>query len=232
MLRLLLLLLCSTLSLSASVITGKVVWVDDGDTLSVLPEGRAKNERIHIRLWGIDAPEKGQNHWEESKKALHSMVYNKTVKVNIISEEKFGRKVGQVYLGGLDVNQEMVKRGHAWWYEYFAPDANNLKLAQAEARGNLLGLWKESDPKAPWNYRLEESNDKKDKNDSAEDQSPLKYWITTSSKRVHNKSCKYYNNSKGYYSDEPSSGPDCKLCGGAHQGSHNQSSSPQEKSKK
>lgn len=234
MLRLLLLLLCSTLSLSASVISGKVVWVDDGDTLSVLPEGRAQNERIHIRLWGIDAPEKGQNHWKEAREALRSMVFNKTVQIDVISEEKFGRKIAQVYLDNLYVNQEMVKRGYAWWYEHFAPEASNLKLAQSEAQSKSLGLWQESNPKEPWAYRQGKTSDKKDKSDHTEEQIPLKYWISVRSNKVHNQSCQHYNNCNGYYSDEPSDGPDCKKCGGAHRSIYSQaaSSQSQEKSKK
>jgi endonuclease YncB( thermonuclease family) len=36
--------------------TGKVVGISDGDTLSVLREGKA----VKVRLYGIDTPEKGQ----------------------------------------------------------------------------------------------------------------------------------------------------------------------------
>ena len=44
-----------------------------------------------------------------------------------------------------------------------------------------------------------------------------RYWITTSSGKTHNRSCRYYKKSKGHGSDTPS-GNDCKICGGASRG--------------
>lgn len=44
-----------------------------------------------------------------------------------------------------------------------------------------------------------------------------RYWITKSSGKTHNRSCRYYKNSKGHGSDTPS-GNDCKICGGASRG--------------
>ena len=44
-----------------------------------------------------------------------------------------------------------------------------------------------------------------------------KYWITESSGKTHNSSCRYYKKSKGHGSDTPS-GNDCKVCGGASRG--------------
>lgn len=50
-----LLLLLPSLA-QAEQLTGKVVGISDGDTLSVLREGKA----VKVRLYGIDTPEKGQ----------------------------------------------------------------------------------------------------------------------------------------------------------------------------
>ena len=44
-----------------------------------------------------------------------------------------------------------------------------------------------------------------------------KYWISSSSGKTHNSSCRYYKKSKGHGSDTPS-GNDCKICGGASRG--------------
>ena len=44
-----------------------------------------------------------------------------------------------------------------------------------------------------------------------------RYWITASSGKTHNRSCRYYKKSKGHGSDTPS-GNNCKICGGADRG--------------
>ena len=40
-----------------SEFSGKVVWVADGDTITVLAPG---NQQVMVRLYGIDCPEKGK----------------------------------------------------------------------------------------------------------------------------------------------------------------------------
>ncbi len=57
---------------------GKVVGVSDGDTITVLTDGR---ESIRIRLAEIDAPEKSQAFGQRSKQSLSDMVFSKTVRV-------------------------------------------------------------------------------------------------------------------------------------------------------
>lgn len=41
-----------------------------------------------------------------------------------------------------------------------------------------------------------------------------RYWVTRSSGKTHNSHCRYYANSKGYYSST-GTGNNCKICGGA-----------------
>jgi hypothetical protein len=40
------------------------------------------------------------------------------------------------------------------------------------------------------------------------------YWITSSSHKRHNSSCRWYKNSNGYCTDDPNEGVACKICGG------------------
>jgi hypothetical protein len=40
-----------------------------------------------------------------------------------------------------------------------------------------------------------------------------KYWITTSTGKRHNSTCKYFKKSKGYQTNEKIGSP-CKICGG------------------
>ena len=47
------------------------------------------------------------------------------------------------------------------------------------------------------------------------DTSSTRYWVTSSSGKTHNASCRWYANSNGYYS-ATGTGNNCKVCGGAH----------------
>jgi endonuclease YncB( thermonuclease family) len=64
------------LSASAQTITGKVVGVSDGDTITVLD---ASNQQHKIRLDGIDAPESNQGFGSRAKQSLSYLVFGKTV---------------------------------------------------------------------------------------------------------------------------------------------------------
>ena len=66
----LLLALCCAIS-QAATITGKVVAVADGDTITVLDANKVQHK---IRLGGIDAPEKAQPYGQTSKQSLFDLV--------------------------------------------------------------------------------------------------------------------------------------------------------------
>ena len=61
-----------------SPVTGKVVQIADGDTFSILIDGK-RMERV--RLQGIDAPEHYQAFGNRSRQALGRLIYGKQVKV-------------------------------------------------------------------------------------------------------------------------------------------------------
>ena len=67
------LLLLLALPVSAATLTGRVVSVHDGDTITVLDADRVQQK---VRLQGIDAPELGQAFGSRSKQHLSGMVYN------------------------------------------------------------------------------------------------------------------------------------------------------------
>lgn len=79
MLRTVVFVVCSlALSVHADTITGRVVGVADGDTITVLDANRQQHK---IRLQGIDAPEKAQPFGERSKQNLSRLVFGKDVRV-------------------------------------------------------------------------------------------------------------------------------------------------------
>lgn len=148
--RYLLLYLLTSISLFASVITGRVIAVTDGDTITVLDDSKTQHK---IRLWGIDAPESRQDYGQRAKEALFDMVYYKDVMVDVQGIDRYGREIGKVYHGEMYVNMKMINKGLAWWYKQYAKEATDLRDAEAMARAEKIGLWSRPDVVAPWDFR-------------------------------------------------------------------------------
>ena len=130
--------------------TGKVVGISDGDTISVLREGKA----VKVRLHGVDTPEKAQAFGTQARKFTGDMVFQQTVTVIVHDTDRYGRLVGEVLLpDGRSLNQELVKAGMAWWYRQYAPNDTTLAQLEAEARTAKRGLWADANPVPPWEWR-------------------------------------------------------------------------------
>jgi len=103
-------LLSTILYLSAAAqpqtITGTVVAIADGDTLTVLD---ASNKQHKIRLDGIDAPESSQDFGSRSKQSLSDLVFSKTVTVFSSKKDRYGRALGKVTIDGRDINLEQIR---------------------------------------------------------------------------------------------------------------------------
>ena len=138
----------STLARS-QVIHGEVVAISDGDTVTLLISSK---HTIEVRLQGIDAPEKGQNFSEKAKGALSTLVFGRTVALDIEGRDRYGRTLGSLYVNGLNVNLELVKMGLAWHYRRYSND-RGLAEAEAIARRAGMGLWSMPNPIPPWEYR-------------------------------------------------------------------------------
>lgn len=82
---LLILLLLPTSTLSATTITGKVISVADGDTITVLDN---HHRQTKIRLYGIDTPEKGQAYGKKAKRFTASLVAGKQVSVKVYDRDR------------------------------------------------------------------------------------------------------------------------------------------------
>jgi endonuclease YncB( thermonuclease family) len=131
-------------------LTGRVVRIADGDTISVLDDA---SEQHKIRFYGIDAPEQDQPHGEAARNALVQWIENRNVGVVIIEEDDYGRTVGTVYWNNRNINLALVEEGHAWWYDHHAPLERHLQAAQDDAIANQKGLWANDKPIPPWDWR-------------------------------------------------------------------------------
>lgn len=152
---LMLVLLLSTGRASSTELSGRIVAVSDGDTVTVL------DSRLHqhkIRLAGIDAPEKKQPFGHRAKAALSAMAFNRQVAVQWSKVDRYKRLVGKVLVDGEDVNRRMIALGLAWHYKKYSAeqttvDRDAYSAAEALARSRRVGLWAESSPVAPWDFR-------------------------------------------------------------------------------
>lgn len=136
----------------AKSIDGRVVRVSDGDTITVLTAG---NRQKKIRLYGIDAPEKRQAFGEKSRQALAGFVAGKTVKVDVLDVDRYGRNVGVVSEGSQNINRVMVANGMAWVYGYYCKKSfcNEWKNLDVQAQKSQKGLWRDPAPVPPWEWR-------------------------------------------------------------------------------
>ena len=132
-----------------AAIRGRVVKVADGDTITVLD---AANVQHKIRLNGIDAPESHQAFGNVSKQHLSSLVFGKDICVKYTKRDKYGRILGTVYVDKLDINLEMLRAGLAWHYKRF-DSTPAYAAAELEARQNRRGLWSDSNPTPPEQFR-------------------------------------------------------------------------------
>ena len=110
---LLLVLTVAEISVAADTLTGRVMSVADGDTLTVLMED---NRPVRVRLAGIDAPEHDQPFGQRSRQSLAELTLDRPAAVTVWKTDDYGRTVGTVTVGGVDVEAEQVRRGLAWVY--------------------------------------------------------------------------------------------------------------------
>ena len=149
----------------AEVLTGHVVGVTDGDTITVLDAAKVQHK---IRVAGIDAPEKKQAFGQVSKENLSRLVFDKEVDIEWTKLDRYKRIVGKVLVASpncasacsrsFDAGLSQVSAGLAWWYRKYAKEqpADDLpKYEEAElgAQSRHQGLWGDKSPIAPWDWR-------------------------------------------------------------------------------
>lgn len=135
---------------SAYELHGKVVYVTDGDTVTMLVD----NEQEKIRLASIDAPERKQPYGSKSKQMLADLVKGKTITADCTKKDRYRRHICTLYLGKLDVNGEMVRLGGAWVYRKYYKAGIYYRF-EKEAQQAKRGLWQTSEYQdiPPWEWR-------------------------------------------------------------------------------
>lgn len=142
-------------ALAGQVIPGKVVGITDGDTLTLLDENQTQ---YRIRVSGIDTPERGQAFGHVASENLAKLAFGQLAAADCQKQDRYGRWVCVVRVGGVDVGLAQIKSGLAWHYKKYASeqtptDQELYAKAEQEAKVAGIGLWKDADPIPPWDWR-------------------------------------------------------------------------------
>lgn len=127
--------------------------VIDGDTLEI--------RGTRVRLWGVDAPESSQpcylargRVWRcgaEAANALSDFIGSRTVICRQKGKDRYGRLIGQCFVGSMEANAWLVANGWALAYRRYSK-----AYVTHEDRARAIGAGiHASDFDAPWDYRAE-----------------------------------------------------------------------------
>jgi len=129
---------------------GKVISIADGDTFTL----QTKNEKIKIRLHGIDCPEINQDYGDVAKKYLIVQIsfHGDSVTVQKTDVDRYGRTVGIAYSGKTNINESLLEHGLAWHYKRY--DQNPMwDQLEKGARLARFNLWSNENAIPPWEFR-------------------------------------------------------------------------------
>ena len=89
---------------------GIVERIVDGDTIIV--------NGSSVRLLGINSPEKGEIGYFKAKEFLEENILEKEVKIYFGKDktDRYGRKLGYIFLGSLNVDLQSVREGYSNFY--------------------------------------------------------------------------------------------------------------------
>ncbi|MCK9568247.1 thermonuclease family protein [Candidatus Pacearchaeota archaeon] len=80
--------------------------VIDGDTIVV-------GNDTHVRLFGINTPEKGEKYYDEAKKFIEDLILGKTIFIKSFGQDKYYRELGVVFLDDENINSKIIENGFA-----------------------------------------------------------------------------------------------------------------------
>ncbi|PTX64388.1 endonuclease YncB(thermonuclease family) [Melghirimyces profundicolus] len=167
-------------SVQAATYTSTVEYVKDGDTILLT---KPVNGTREVRLVGIDAPETftvdGKDpgnqveHGEDATAYLEQLLPKGTSVTMVTDQEEMdgsGRLLAYVYKDGMDVNEEMLRQGHAVTYVIWPNTHDTTRFeayrdAMLDAESKGLGVWDPNNPleELPFEYRDRMFDEEQDK---------------------------------------------------------------------
>lgn len=120
--------------------SARVTWIEDGDTITVTFEGQSQV----LRLYLIDAPEKGEPYSRKATTFLRDHILNEVVRIQEVGRMNHGRLLAFVWLEGEMVNLSLLREGLAYLAVYHPEEEayrEQAKSAVEEAQRNKKGVW-------------------------------------------------------------------------------------------
>jgi micrococcal nuclease len=130
---------------------GKVIAIKDGDTVIVID---SLNNQTTLRLAEVDCPEKSQPFGIKAKQFTSDQIYLKTIEYIITDTDRYSRSIAKIYYDSDNkyLSAEIIKAGMGWHYKRYSI-SKELALFEDKAKKNKIGLWIDTNPIAPWEYR-------------------------------------------------------------------------------
>ena len=130
-----------------------VLSIGDGDTISVLEQGR----KLKVRLACIDAPETAQTPFGvASRNQLKALLpLGSPVSLRVEAVDRYGRTVAEL-VGKGPINLAMVQAGQAFVYRQYLGrcDRETYMAAERQAQAQRLGVWAvPGGILRPWDFR-------------------------------------------------------------------------------
>lgn len=216
-----------------ATLTGRVIGITDGDTISVLVDGKP----LKVRLDGIDAPEMGQPLGKDAKARLSDLCFGKDCKLIVAGTDRYGRTLVKVGVGSDYANRDMLTHGMAWHFVRYNRDPV-LAQAQLDAMRAKRGVWGHDSSIPPWDWRNNKKLDDageplaavmpkaspRQRGASNETAFPsslapkpaisLSHWLNTNTGVRHQSGCRWYGDTKNGRACSAAEGKACKVCGG------------------
>ena len=131
-------------------ITGRVISVADGDSITVLINGSIQKK---LRLAEVDCPEMGQPFGKNAKQFTSSQVFGKNIIYYQTDIDRYGRIIAEVYYdSGKYLSEELIKSGFGWWYQKYSQNGK-LGILEEIAKKKRIGLWIDENPIYPSEWR-------------------------------------------------------------------------------
>jgi micrococcal nuclease len=144
------------------VVKMEVETCTDGDTCRGVSLKNSTQNKIKVRLVGIDAPEFSKSGLpeqpmaKECKEKLNKLIENEKVTVKIYEMDIYKRALGEIFLDDKNINLEMLNAGCAEVYQGRPPKGLNDEpylAAENAARGSRRGIWASQKYESPKDYR-------------------------------------------------------------------------------
>ncbi|MFH1116966.1 MAG: thermonuclease family protein [Pseudomonadota bacterium] len=159
---------------------GRIIEIVRPDEFKVMRSGDILGVPVNVRLYGVDSPlvVRNQPFGKEAEEYAARRLWGNVVKVQPLPglvegrwyrpkrfvplddlhwqgnvDKRYNRVIALVHLDGINMTEDYLTNGIAWWYKPFVPFELGYKHLQDQAQEARKGLWALPDPVPPWRWQ-------------------------------------------------------------------------------